>query len=268
MNTMQKLFDLTGKIAVVTGAAGGLGYDMAKILAECGCKVVITSRNEDKAVEAAQKLQEETGAEVIGMVLDQRNYDRCEALMEQVVQKYSRIDILINNAGGGSGAGECNFLLRDPAAIQNMIDTNLTGALFCSKAACTYMAEQKNGKIINLGSIAGIVGRDREMYRKVNKMEQPVEYAAAKGGVISLTRDLAAFMAPYHVTVNCISPGGFDKGELTESFINAYSELTPFRCMGRMYSDLLGAVVFLSSDASSYVTGQNIVVDGGFSSCK
>ena len=268
MNRTLKLFDLNGKIAVVTGAAGGLGFDMARILAEGGCKVVITSRNEEKAQLAAKRIQEETGAEAVGMMLDQKNYENCDALMKNVVEKYGRIDILVNNAGGGSGAGECNFLMRDPSAIQNMIDTNLTGSLFCSKAACVYMAEQKSGKIINLGSIAGIVGRDREMYRKVNKMEQPVEYAAAKGGVISFTRDLAAFMAPYGVNVNSISPGGFDKGELAENFINAYSELTPLRRMGRMNSDLLGAVVFLASDASSYVTGQNIVVDGGFSSCK
>ena len=268
MNTIQKLFDLQGKVAVVTGAAGGLGRDMAKALAECGCRVVITSRDESRASKTAGELQAETGAEVIGMELDQRQYADCESLMAKIIEKYGRIDILINNAGGGSGAGECNFLLRDPQAIQNMIDTNLTGSLFCSKAACTYMAEQKSGKIINLGSIAGIVGRDREMYRKVNKMEQPVEYAAAKGGVISFTRDLAAFMAPYGVTVNCISPGGFDKGELKENFIQAYSELTPFRRMGRMYSDLLGAVIYLASDASGYVTGQNLVVDGGFSACK
>lgn len=268
MNTMQKLFDLNQKVAVVTGAAGGLGRDMAKILAECGCQVVITSREQSKAAQVAAEIAQETGATVVGMALEQKEYQNCQDMMDAVVAKFGRIDILINNAGGGSGAGECNFLQRDPAFIQSMIDTNLTGALFCSKAACIHMAEQKSGKIINLGSIAGIVGRDRDMYRKVNKMEQPVEYAAAKGGVISFTRDLAAFMAPYGVTVNCISPGGFDKGELPQNFIDAYSERTPFRRMGRMYSDLLGAVVYLASDASQYVTGQNLVVDGGFSVCK
>ena len=268
MNTIQKLFDLTDKVAVVTGAASGLGRDMAKVLGECGCKVVITSRELEKAQQVAAQIQAETGAQVIGLALDQRQYESCQTCIDQVVALYGRIDILINNAGGGSGAGECNFLKRDPAFIQNMIDTNLTGALFCSKAACIHMAEQKYGKIINLGSIAGIVGRDRQMYRDANKMEQPVEYAAAKGGVIAFTRDLAAFMAPYGVTVNSISPGGFDKGELTETFINAYSKLTPFKRMGRMYSDLLGAVVFLASEASCYVTGQNLVVDGGFSTCK
>ena len=130
------------------------------------------------------------------------------------------------------------------------------------------MAEQGSGTIINLGSIAGIVGRSRDMYHAANKMEQPVEYAAAKGGVIAFTRDLAAFMAPYGVTVNCISPGGFDKGELPQAFIDGYSARTPLGRMGRMQSDLLGIVVYLASDAASYVTGQNFVIDGGFSVCK
>ncbi len=267
-NRMEQLFNLKDKVAIVTGATSGLGRDMAQVLAECGCRVIITSRNEEKAVLAAGKLQKITQAEVTGFTLDQCSYESCAELMEKVVEKYGRIDILINNVGGGSGVGECNFLQRDSNAIKNMIDINLTGSLFCCQAASIHMARQQSGRIINLGSIAGIVGRDREMYRKVNKMEQPVEYAAAKGGVIAFTRDLAAFMAPYGVTVNCISPGGFDKGELTAAFVNAYSELTPFRRMGRMNSDLLGAVVYLASDASGYVTGQNLVVDGGFSTCK
>lgn len=268
MKMLEELFNLKGKAAVVTGGANGLGRDMARVLGESGCRVVITSRDSAKADLAAKELAELTGAEVVGAVLDQRVYSSCETLMDYVNRRFGRIDILINNAGGGSGAGECNFLQRDPENIRNMIETNLVGSLYCSQAACKYMAEQKSGKIINLGSIAGLVGRDREMYRKVNKMEQPVEYAAAKGGVIAYTRDLAAFMAPYGVCVNSISPGGFDKGELPQNFIDAYSQRTPMKRMGQMYSDLLGAILYLASDASSYVTGQNLVVDGGFSVCK
>ncbi len=268
MSKVHQLFQLKDKVAVITGGASGLGRDMAEALAEFGCRVVITSRQKERANAAAQELSGKTGAQIVGLALDQRDYCSCEALMKQVHDRFGRIDILINNAGGGSGAGECNFLMRDPQNIQNMIDTNLTGALFCCKAACVYMAEQKSGTVINLGSIAGIVGRDRSMYHKANKMEQPVEYAAAKGGVIAMTRDLAAFMAPYGVTVNSISPGGFDKGELTQAFIDGYSQRTPLGHMGRMGCDLLGVVVFLASDAAAYITGQNIVVDGGFSVCK
>ena len=267
-NTVRDLFEMKGKTAVITGATAGLGWDMAVALAEYGCNIVITSRDGNKATESALKLAKQTGVQTMGYPLDQRNYASCEALMKAVVDRFGKIDILINNAGGGSGTGECNFLKRDPENIQNMIDTNLTGALFSCKAACSYMAKQKSGTIINLGSIAGIVGRNRDMYRAANKMEQPVEYAAAKAGVIGFTRDLAAFMAPYGVTVNCISPGGFDKGELPQAFINGYSARTPLGRMGRMQSDLLGIVVYLASPAASYVTGQNFVIDGGFSTSK
>ena len=128
------------------------------------------------------------------------------------------------------------------------------------------MKEQKSGKIINMGSIAGMVGRDRRMYYRANKMEQPVDYAAAKGGVIALTRDLAAVMAPYGVCVNCISPGGFDKGELPPEFVQFYSDRTPLGHMGRLGVDLNGAALFLATSASDYVTGINLAVDGGFSS--
>lgn len=265
---VHNLFDLTDKVAVVTGGASGLGYDIAYALAEYGCKLVVTSRTEQKAIDSAKRLSEEMEVEVLGLALDQREYAQCEALMRAAVERFGCIDILVNNAGGGSGASECNFLRRDPAIIQNMIQTNLTGTLFCSQAACIYMAEQKSGTIINIGSIAGIVGRDRDMYHEANKMEQPVEYAAAKGGVIAMTRDLAAFMAPYGVNVNCISPGGFDRGELSEAFVSGYSKRTPMRRMGKMKSDLLGTIIYLASDAACYVTGQNIAVDGGFSTCK
>ena len=267
-NAVRSLFEMDGRVAIITGGSAGLGFDMAQALAEYGCKIVITSRTAERAQETAAKLADSTGSETLGLELDQRNYASCQQMVADVLSHFGRIDILINNAGGGSGAGQCNFLQRDPKDIQNMIDTNLTGALFCSKAVCEYMATQKRGTIINLGSIAGIVGRSRDMYHAANKMEQPVEYAAAKGGVISMTRDLAAFMAPYGVTVNSISPGGFDKGELTKAFVDGYSARTPLGRMGRMESDLLGAVIFLASDASAYVTGQNIVVDGGFSTCK
>ena len=267
-NLVHNLFDLKDKVAVVTGGASGLGYDIAYALAEYGCKLVITSRSIEKAEASAKKLAEEMGVEVMFTSLDQRNYCECESLMQKTVERFGRIDILINNAGGGAGAGDTNFLNRDPQNIQTLIDTNLTGSLFCSRAAAVYMAKQMSGKIVNIGSIAGIVGRDRDMYHEANKMEQPVEYAAAKGGVIGMTRDLAAFMAPYGVTVNCISPGGFDRGELSEAFVSGYSKRTPMRRMGRMMSDLLGTIIYLSSDASVYVTGQNIAVDGGFSTCK
>lgn len=267
MPSVRQLFDLSGKVAVITGATGGLGWDAACALGECGCKLVITSRELSKARRAADELGT-LGYEATGLALDQRSYESCETLMKAVIELYGRIDILINNAGGGAGKGECNLFKRSPQDIQNMIDTNLTGSLFCCKAACAYMAEQGSGSIINLASIAGVVGRMRDMYYESDKMEQPVEYAAAKGGVIGMTRDLAAVMAPFGVRVNAISPGGFDKGELPPAFVAAYAKRTPMGHMGVMGKDIKGTVVYLACEASGYVTGQNIIVDGGFSSCK
>ena len=164
--------------------------------------------------------------------------------------------------------GECDFLKRDPANIKNMIDVNLTGAMFCCRAVGGYMADAGRGVIINLASIAALVGRNRAMYHESNKMEQPVEYAAAKGGVVSFTQDLAAYMAPYGVRVNCISPGGFDKGDLPKAFTDAYGKLTPMGRMGKMGEEIKGAALYLASDASRYVTGHNLAVDGGFHVCK
>ena len=185
-----------------------------------------------------------------------------------MIKRFGTVDVLVNNAGGGSGVGECDFLKRDPFLIKQLINDNLVGPLFCSQSFGRYMVLQKHGTIINIGSISAVIGRSRDMYHKTKKMEQPVEYAAAKGGIVGFTRDLAAYMAPYNVRVNCISPGGFDKGELPIEFIEEYSERTPLGHMGVIGKEIKGASLFLASEASSYVTGQNLIVDGGFTSCK
>lgn len=264
----MNMFDLKGKVAIVTGAYAGLGYDMASVLAEAGCHVVLTSRKAAKTAEASSRIAREHAVETLGLPMDQCSFAEVSAMAEKAWAWKNRIDILINNAGGGSGSSEGDFMKRAPEDMESLIMTNLVGAMFCCRAVGEYMIRQGSGKIINIGSIAGIVGRDRRMYRDTNKMEQPVDYAAAKAGVIGMTRDLAAYMAPHKVTVNCLSPGGFDKGDLPEAFVNAYSSATPLNRMGRMGCDIKGMALFLSSPASDYVTGQNFVIDGGFSSCK
>lgn len=260
------MFDLRGKVALLTGATMWLGRDMAEIYAEHGCDIIITSRIKEKAQKAADEIAEKYGVESIGLALDVNSPESVEALSKAAFEWKGHIDILVNNSGGGSGASEGHLFDRSYDAIENMIKTNLTGTIFVCKAVGKYMKEQKCGKIINIGSIAGMVGRDRRMYYDANKMEQPVDYAAAKGGVIALTRDLAAVLAPYHVNVNCISPGGFDKGDLPAEFVRLYGNRTPLGNMGRMGIDIKGAALFLATSASDYVTGVNIAVDGGFSS--
>ncbi|MHB0874815.1 MAG: SDR family NAD(P)-dependent oxidoreductase [Anaerolineae bacterium] len=257
-------FRLDGKVALITGGARTLGYDMAEALAEAGCHLVITSRDLAQAVAAADRLAQAYGVDVLPLALDVRQYDQVAAVTAQAQQWKGHIDVLINNAGGGSGVGPCHLFDRLPSDIVNLIATNLIGPLYCCKEVAKVMAAQHGGKIINIGSIAGLVGRDRRMYDDNGMNQQPVDYAAAKAGVIGMTRDLAALLAPYGIYVNCISPGGFERGQ-PEGFVRDYSDRTPLGRMGRDGMDTKAAALFLASAASDYITGHNLVVDGGFS---
>jgi NAD(P)-dependent dehydrogenase (short-subunit alcohol dehydrogenase family) len=261
---ITELFDLKGKVAIITGGHVWLGYDMACALAEAGCNIIITSRTSGKLDAALKEISSEYGVDILSLTMDHCDHDQVKSMAQQARDWKGHIDILINNAGGGSGASEGNLFKRSPKDMINLIHSNLIGALFCCQEVGRIMADQGFGKIINIGSVAGMVGRDRSMYRKNNKMEQPIDYAAAKAGVIGMTRDLAAFMAPYNVYVNSISPGGFDKGDLPAGFVKSYSDRTALGRMGRMGQDIKGAALFLASPASDYVTGHNLVVDGGF----
>ena len=265
---MKKVFDmlkLDGKTAIVTGAHAWLGYDIACALAEAGANIVITSRNKKSIETVAEEIAKTYGVETMTAEFDQREYTKVKYAIDKVKEHFGSVDILVNNAGGGSGASEGNLMLRDPLHIKEMIDINLTGMLYCCKAVSEHMINQKSGKIINLGSIAAICGRDRAMYKRAGKNEQPIDYAAAKGGVVSATRDLAGWLSPYGICVNSISPGGFDKGDLPEEFVKLYSGETPLGRMGKTGEDIKGAALLLASSAGDYITGHNLVVDGGFS---
>ena len=258
-------FRLDGKVAIVTGAHAWLGYGMACALAEAGSDIVVTSRELSRAQETAAKIREQFGVDALGLAMDQRHYDQVKAMAESAQAWKGHVDILINNAGGGSGKSEGHLLKRSPADEIDMIAANLTGVLFCCKEVARFMVKQGHGKIINIASMAGLIGRDRRMYERAGMNGQPVDYAAAKGGVIAMTVDLAGTLSPQGVCVNCISPGGFDKGDLPELFTREYADKTMLGRMGRMGVDIKGAALFLASSASDYVTGHNLVVDGGFS---
>lgn len=258
------MFDLSGKVALVVGGAVNLGFDAACVLAAAGADVAITSRQSERAGRSAAKIARDYGVDALGLELDHTDAGRVEAAVGRALAWKNRIDILVNNAGGGSGNRPGNLFLREPEDIAHLIQVNLTGTILCARAVGRIMAEQGGGKIINLGSVAGIVGRDRRMYDRSGMNGQPVEYAAAKAGVIGMTRDLAGFLSPKGVYVNCISPGGFARS-LPGTFMSDYSDRTPLGRMGRDGIDLKGAILFLASCASDYVTGHNLVVDGGFS---
>lgn len=262
--TVMESFRLDGKVALITGGARTLGYDMAEALAEAGCHLAITSRQLASAQAAAARLEQAYRIDALPLELDVRDAEQVAAVVATVRAWKGHIDVLINNAGGGSGGGSRRFFDRAAADVADLIATNLTGALFCCKEVAKVMVEQGGGKIINIGSVAGLVGRDRRMYDRNGVNQQAVDYAAAKAGVIGMTRDLAALLAPHGVYVNCISPGGFDRN-LPAGFVHDYSDRTPLGRMGRDGVDTKGAALFLASPASDYVTGHNLVVDGGFS---
>ncbi|MBL8173991.1 MAG: SDR family oxidoreductase [Bryobacterales bacterium] len=258
------MFDLSGKTAVVTGGARHLGWDAAATLAKAGCAVAVTSRDGARAADSAARLGELFGVDTMGLALDQRDGQQVAAVAGQIFAWRPRVDVLVNNAGGAAGDRPGILFERTGEDAAALIETNLTGMVHCCRVFGERMAAEGSGKIINIASMAGMMGRDRRMYARAGMKGQPVEYAAAKAGVIGLTRDLAGFLSPMGVCVNAISPGGFERGQ-PEQFVRDYSDRTPMGRMGRDGVDLNGAVLFLACAASDYVTGHNLVVDGGFS---
>ena len=263
--TIAEMFNLKGKVAIVTGAHAWLGFDMAGVLAEAGCNLIVTSRDKTRARETAAIIEGKYGVEALGLTMDQRYHEHVKAMAEQAQSWKGRIDILVNNAGGGSGKSAGHILQRNPEDVVRLIATNLTGVLFVCQEIARYMIAEGSGKIINIASIAGLIGRDRRLYERSKMSGQPVDYAASKAGVIGLTKDLAGMLSPHGIYVNAISPGGFKKGDLPDQFSREYADKTMLGRWGRMGCDIKGPVLFLASAASDYVTGHNLVVDGGFS---
>ncbi|HSW44797.1 MAG TPA: SDR family oxidoreductase [Phycisphaerae bacterium] len=259
-----KLFDISGEVAMVTGGARTLGLDAASVLAGAGCDLVITSRDLEYARKSAERLRAEFAIDVLPLALDQADFAQIPNVVQEAHNWKGGIDILVNNAGGGAGLTPCHLFERPVEHMEKLIALNLTGVLCCCQEVGRLMAERRSGKIINIASAAGLVGRDRRMYERHGMPGQPIDYAAAKAGVIGMTRDLAALLAPMGVHVNAISPGGFNRN-MSEEFVRDFSDRTPLGRMGRDGIDLKGAVLFLASPASDYVVGHNLVVDGGFS---
>lgn len=263
--SVLELFRLDGQVSVVTGGSQWLGFDVANALAEAGSAVVITSRDHARGSVAAKDINQRHGVETLAVTADQNEHVEIAKAVAEIVEWKGRIDVLVNNAGGGSGKSEGSLTLRDPIDAANLIRTNLVGVLYWCQEVARHMIANQSGRIINIASVAGLVGRDRKMYHTNQKTEQPVDYAAAKAGVIGLTLDLAGSLSPKGVRVNAISPGGFDKGDLPPKFVTDYATNTMLGRMGQFGMDLKGAALFLASAASNYVTGHNLVVDGGFS---
>ena len=260
---MENCFDLTGKVAVVTGATGTFGSEFSRVFCKNGASLVMAVRDKEKGEAFAEKLRAEYQTEVLVLIWEATDVESIKKLAKDAHAWKGHVDVVVNNAGGNRTTSSAHFFDRSDEDIRIGIEMNLMNVLYCCREFGRIMKEQKSGSIINIASMAGLIGRDRRMYYKCGKNENLVDYSAAKGGVISATRDLAAVLGPYGVRVNSISPGGFDNG-CPEDFQALYGDDTPLGRMGKGGQELGGAALFLASDASSYVTGHNLVVDGGF----
>ncbi len=250
----KNLFDLTGKTAIVTGASRGLGQYMGRALAQAGADLVITSRDRDR-LKGFQEEIESIGRKAVAVKLDVREYDSIQRAVEEAFAAYGRIDILVNNAG-------CN--VRKPAIDVTwddwnlVLDTNLRGPFFVAQAVAKKMIPQRYGRIINIGSVTCVAG-----YAGL------APYCASRGGIRQLTMSLADDWGASGITVNCLAPGWFKTAQnavLYESaeWVEYICDRIPLKRPGQP-RDLDGAVVFLASDASEYITGQTLLVDGGIS---
>jgi NAD(P)-dependent dehydrogenase (short-subunit alcohol dehydrogenase family) len=257
---IHDLFDLRGKVAVVTGAAGWLGSAMSRALAEAGAQVVVTSRSGAQATEFAATLP---GSGHLGLAFDQDDTDSIPALVAEIVKRTSRVDILVNNAYGGTAPSIDTATAAD---FDRAYHTGVTAYFLLAREIVFHLRErQAPGSIINIGSMYGVVASYPEAYTDMG-INSPPNYHGLKGGVVHLTRHLAAYWAADGVRVNAISPGPFPsqrvKDELPD-FIERLKAKVPLARMG-IPEELKGVTVLLASDAGSYITGQNILVDGGW----
>jgi len=252
VNTRQ-LFDLTGRVAIVTGGSVGLGRQMAEGLAEMGASVVLCARKKERCEQAAEELRR-LGVEALALGCDVKNPEEICAVVGETFSRFGRVDILINNAGTSWGAPVEEMRLEH---WNKVVGTNLTGTFLFSQAAGKHMVSQGRGKIINIASVAGLRGAPPEF--------QAIGYHASKGGIIAFTKDLACKWGVHNIQVNAIAPGWFPT-HMSEVVIKRNKEAFLKKIpLGRFGGDqdLKGAAVFLAADASNYVTGHVLVVDGG-----
>ena len=252
---VQELFDLTGKVAIVTGGATGLGRQMADALAECGADVVVCARDAERCEAAARELAG-LGVRTLGVGCDVRDPASIEAVVQRTVETLGRVDILVNNSGTSWGAAPEDVPL---AGWQKVIDINLTGAFLFAQAVGRELIRQgEGGKIVNIASITAFQGAPPEAMNSI-------PYNASKGGLVAMTIDLAVKWAQHGICVNAIAPGWFPT-DLSASTLGRSGDALLTRIpLGRFGGpdDLKGAVAFLASAASGFVTGATLPVDGG-----
>jgi NAD(P)-dependent dehydrogenase (short-subunit alcohol dehydrogenase family) len=252
---VRDLFDLGGRVAIVTGGATGIGLQMADALAELGASVVLCGRDGERSERVAAELQQERGVSCGGVRCDVSSADEVAAMVAETIDRFGRIDVLVNNAGTAWADPVEDTPLR---GWQKVVDVNLTGVFLCSQAAGRVMIERGGGKIVNIASVTGLRGQPPEEL-------DAIAYSTTKGAVVAFTRDLAIKWARHGIAVNAIAPGWFPT-DLSQPALDRSGDLLLHGIPMRRYggdSDLKGAVAYLASAASDYVTGHTLVVDGG-----
>jgi NAD(P)-dependent dehydrogenase (short-subunit alcohol dehydrogenase family) len=274
--TILDKFDLSGRVAVVTGGVGLLGKEFCRTLAEAGAAVVVADLNAPGAADVAGQITA-AGYKALSVQVNITDPDSVHSMVTATVETFGRLDILVNSAAldpkfdpqalaAMAARGEVSGAFEDYPleSWKQALDVNLTGAFLCCQAAVRPMLEQGAGSIINICSTYGLVGPDQRLYQREGKQTayKPVYYTVTKAGILGLTRYLATYYAGKNIRVNALTPGGVFNDH-DETFLKAYSARA---VMGRMAhkDEMNGAILFLASDASSYMTGSNLVVDGGW----
>ncbi len=260
---INKLFDLSGKVIILTGAAGNLGSQYAEGLSQAGANVVLGDLDYSRCIQIAKKLRKTYDVEPEPVKLDLTKQVSISNLVSKTMKKYSRIDVLINNAAyqGNDVIRKTPFEELLLADWNEAIAVNLTGIFLACQEVGKIMKKQKQGNIINIGSTYGLVAPDQRIYG-TSGQNAAAFYSATKSAILNLTRHLASYWANTGIRVNTLSPGGVRRNQ-TKSFIRNYSQKT---MLGRMAKndEYVGAMIFLASDASSYMTGSNLIIDGGW----
>ena len=258
--SVHDLLNLQGRVAIVTGAGGWLGSAISRALAEAGATLAVTSRDEARAVEFAKALH---GQGHVGLAFSQSHAESIPAFVEAVAERLGRIVVLVNNAYGGSRPAIDS---ATPEDLDNAFHDGVTGGFILAREVALHLRRREApGSIINIASMYGVVASYPEVYTGLD-FNSPPNYHAMKGAVVHLTRHLAVYWAPYGIRVNAISPGAFPTAGIEQrlpEFVERLKQRVP---LGRMGSpqELKGLVVLLASDAGAYITGQNILVDGGW----
>lgn len=264
MTTLFEKMNLSGRVAMVTGALGGIGRAICDGLAGIGCDLALVDRDVDQLNKYADELSGQFSIQAKGFCIDLEKESQRVLLKDQVHQDFPRFDILVNNAafvGDSKLTGwAVPFENQEIETWRRAIEVNLTACFHLSQLFAGMLRQNRVGSIVNIASIYGVVGPDMGLYDGT-KMSNPAGYAASKGGLVQLTRWMSTVFAP-DVRVNCISPGGVYRNQ-PNLFVDRYTARTP---LGRMATedDFPGAVAFLAGDLSTYVTGQNLMVDGGW----